>query len=310
MKTVLILPYFGNFDKLFPLWLKSCGNNKNVDFIIFTDDRREFPYPPNVFVHYMEFVELRDRIQRMYDFKISLETPYRLCNFKPAYGDIFAEYIQDYDAWGFCDNDLIFGRITRFFPKRTTKRFKIGLYGHLMVLPNDERTRTLYKYGGAYKIAFSTPQQLFFDEETFPKILSKHGYMEYSLKIADLRPRVKRMNVLNEPGREWINHRHAFAFIDGRLLRYYIDMDGKIKNEEYCYIHFLKRPIIVPDDIDSNCAIAIVPNKVINIWGGEKYHYHLSESTTKVASSGVIGKTVSSGIILSNVSKTELTKTA
>ena len=85
IKIAFILPYFGKFDKLFPLWLISCKWNSNIDWLIFTDDETMYDYPTNVKVHYMNFADLRKKIQSLYDFPISLDSPYRLCNFKPAY---------------------------------------------------------------------------------------------------------------------------------------------------------------------------------------------------------------------------------
>ena len=42
----------------------------------------------------MTFESLRNRIQKLYDFKISLEKPYKLCDYKPAYGEIFKPEIS------------------------------------------------------------------------------------------------------------------------------------------------------------------------------------------------------------------------
>ena len=38
--------------------------------------------------------EIREKIQSKFDFKISLEEPYKLCDYKPAYGYIFEEFIR------------------------------------------------------------------------------------------------------------------------------------------------------------------------------------------------------------------------
>ncbi len=37
-KIVVIGVYFGNFPEYMNLWLKSCEFNKEIDFIIFTDN--------------------------------------------------------------------------------------------------------------------------------------------------------------------------------------------------------------------------------------------------------------------------------
>ena len=43
MTTILyIVPYFGKFPRLFPVWLHSCANNPTVNWLILTDDKRDF----------------------------------------------------------------------------------------------------------------------------------------------------------------------------------------------------------------------------------------------------------------------------
>lgn len=265
MKIAFILPYFGKFDRLFPLWLESCRNNPDVDWFVFTDDKTPQGYPINVHVNYMRFEDLREIFQSRFDFPISLNSPYRLCNFKPAYGELFADYLDGFDAWGFCDNDMIYGNICKFLPASHSDKFKFGRYGHLTMIPNTAEGRTIYRYAGAYKIAFSTPQPLYFDEDSFTKILLKNDYSEYPLHIADFMPRIKNFEVLNEPGCEWKNKAHCFVWHDGILKRYYISKNDTIEQEEYAYIHFLKRPMEVAEGIDTDKPLVIIPNKIFNM---------------------------------------------
>lgn len=115
-KVIIILPYFGKFDSLFTFWLQSCAYNNTIDFLVITDDKTKYNYPQNVKVVYDTFVHLREEIQLLYDFKISLETPYRFCNFRPAYGEIFQNYLEGYDFWGFSDCDNVVWRYYEVHP--------------------------------------------------------------------------------------------------------------------------------------------------------------------------------------------------
>jgi hypothetical protein len=67
--------------------------------------------PLNVAVQLCEFEDLAKRIRRHFEFEISLERPYKLCDFRPAFGEIFADELTGYDFWGHSDLDLDFGRI-------------------------------------------------------------------------------------------------------------------------------------------------------------------------------------------------------
>lgn len=265
IKIAFILPYFGKFDKLFPLWLISCKWNSHIDWLIFTDDETKYDYPANVKVHCMNFAYLQKKIQSLYDFPIALDSPYRLCNFKPAYGEIFEEYLKGYNAWGFCDNDMIYGQILSNLPSNLYGNYKVGKFGHLSFIPNTYKSNRLYRVGDAYRIAFETPRPLFFDEGCFMKILSKFDYKEYSLHIADLLPRVKQHVVLNEDGREWMNKAHCFVWDKGKLWRYFVTKENTIEKEEYIYIHFLKRPMEVDENVNISKPIVIVPNRILNM---------------------------------------------
>lgn len=220
--------------------------------------------PLNVKIYFTTFEEVREKIQSHYDFSISLNSPYRLCNFKPAYGEIFQSYLEGYDAWGYCDTDMIFGRIEDFIPNMKSSNFHIGRAGHLSIFPNNERTNTLYRYKDAYKLAFSINEPLFFDEDTFLKILSVNGYVCHDLKIANLVPRHKRF-YLKQTDYGQNEYKHIFFWNKGVLYRYFLDSENKMKQEEYGYIHFLKRPMEVSPHIDWERPLAIVPNAVFNI---------------------------------------------
>lgn len=265
MKIAVILPYFGRFDSLFPLWLNSCKANADIDWFVFTDDSRTFDYPSNVKVKIMSFEDLQHRVQALYDFRIDLSTPYRLCNFKPAYGEIFEEYIKDYDAWGYCDNDMLYGNLANVLKFDLPSLYKVGEYGHFSFIKNTKESRRLYRYHDAYKTVFATSRPLFFDEGLFQSILSVHGYKELPMKIADFMPRLFHHVVLNEEGREWMNERHCFVWFEGRLWRYYADKNDMVQREEYDYIHFLKRPMSIADDLDMEKPLVIIPNEILNM---------------------------------------------
>ena len=58
---------------------------------------------------------IKQQVQKMFDFPIYLDHPYKLCDYKPAYGYIFPEYTKGYDYWGHCDmTDCIFGNLRKF----------------------------------------------------------------------------------------------------------------------------------------------------------------------------------------------------
>ena len=65
LKKALIIPYFGTFNNYFELWLKSCEYNKDIDWLIFTDDKTDYTYPSNVHVYYTTFEKIKERINTL-----------------------------------------------------------------------------------------------------------------------------------------------------------------------------------------------------------------------------------------------------
>lgn len=131
----LVILYFGKLPNYFEFWLSSCKYNKTINFLLFTDDKTKYDYPDNVNVKYTSFEEIRKIIQSKFDFKISLDTPYKLCDYKPAYGYIFNEYLSKFNFWGHCDLDVIFGNLRKFLPEKILMNYdKIGKYRSFFIV--------------------------------------------------------------------------------------------------------------------------------------------------------------------------------
>lgn len=247
-KIAYVLPYFGKFPSGFEFWLMSCEQNPTIDWLIFTDDYTTYNYPKNVIVHYCEFKDIKERIQKIYDFKISLERPYKLCDFKPAYGEIFAEELREYDFWGHCDLDMVWGNIRKFITDDILENYeKIGNQGHSTLYKNTPevniRYRTYVNGTVDYRTVYSTDKGYAFDEPPMEEIyhalkipyydtvnyihLKKYDYGFF-------------MDLLPE-SEGYKNKYQVFTWKDGNITRYYIHNE-KIETEEYMYLHYWCRP--------------------------------------------------------------------
>ena len=129
-KIAFINAYFGKLPEDLDMYFFSCKMNPTIDWYIVTDDRKELKVPPNVKIIYMQFSEVRERMQKLFPFPISLERPYKLCDYKPCYGLAFADYLSGYDFWGHCDLDIIFGDIRAFLTSDILSKYeRIGMQG-------------------------------------------------------------------------------------------------------------------------------------------------------------------------------------
>jgi hypothetical protein len=115
MQIVFLICWQGAYPWYFPYFLQSCRYNPTVDFLIFTNQSdAQLDLPANVKIISCSIGQFKADASRRLGFEVSVESGYKLCDFKPAYGYIFHDYIKEYDFWGYCDVDVIFGNIRAF----------------------------------------------------------------------------------------------------------------------------------------------------------------------------------------------------
>lgn len=267
---VLILPYFGKLPNYFDFFIKSCENNKGkVDFLIFTD--ANFESRDNIKVVQIEWKEFCSLIQNKFDFEISLNYPYKLCDFKPTYGYVFQDYVKDYRWWGHCDCDLIWGDFNLLKPFINEKYDRIGIWGHLSIYRNEDKVNEYFKNLTSdkipdYKKVYKSNLNYGFDEFSGMNILLKENNIPVCEErlfddiIFYTKNFFSRRKILN------FNPRHStpmiFRYNQGTLIRYSY-LNGKWIEDESLYIHLQKRNMeILTKDYESYW---IVPNKFLPI---------------------------------------------
>lgn len=280
MKSIAyIVPYFGKFPNTFQLWLNSCKNNETVNWLIFTDDRRTFHYPENVKTCYMSFDEIKEKIQSCFDFDIVLETPYKLCDYRTAYGYIFSDYLKGYDFWGYCDVDLLWGNIRKFITDDVLISYvKIGFQGHSTLYLNKpsvneyfmEETNELPNY----REIFTSNQSYFFDEDIINKLYHIKGIPYFTETVfAHLNKYEPAFYLGHLPEEDaFKNYRQVFTLENGTLTRCYLD--HVISKEEFMYIHFFCRnmSLEIQDNL-TNKRLMIVPNQIYEYDGDVTIEY-------------------------------------
>lgn len=280
-KCALLIAYFGSFNEYFSLFLKSCEKNPSFQWIIFTDCTKEYDYPSNVEIVKMSFQQVKARAEEKFGFKVSMETPYKLCDYKPVYGFLFEEYLEGYEYWGHCDCDLIFGNLEKLLTPLLEDNYdKLFAAGHLTIYKNnpENNRRFMKEYNGKclYKEAFTTNEIYAFDEDcrdnyNVHSIFLQDGAKVYQ-KDMSMNPTISCAKFVRAYYDEKI---HNFVKEDYKKARYYWDNGSVIRlhltendfeKTEFLYIHLQMRKM--RNKIKSmDSVIEILPDRFINVAG-------------------------------------------
>ena len=275
-KTILIIPYFGKLKSYFPLFLQSCKFNPNINWLFLTDNEIE-NLPQNVIVKKMTFEELKRLIKSKLDFEFCLEEPYKLCDFKPAYGLIFEDLICDYGYWGYCDCDLVFGNLDVFLKPFTKSGYdKIFAAGHLTLYKNTtENNRRFLGTTEENAFVYNTHKTLGFDEPFFKQRNVHEIFLNSGATVCEkdysANPAVRKEQFVlmkydaNE--RAFIEQPYRktmYIWEEGHIKGLYVE-DGMLKEEEYIYMHFQNRNMQMEPSQAENAwdKYYIVPNRFI-----------------------------------------------
>lgn len=240
----IISCYYGELPSYYGKWLESCGRNNYIDFIFITDCKTiDYNVPDNVAIKHIPLEKLKSLIEEKISLKPCIESAYKLTDFKVAYGKIFEDMLIGYSYWGYCDIDLIFGNIGHFLNQEVLSDYdKFYKWGHFTVYRNNETNKMLYtKPGGVfhYREVFSKKNFYSFDEQAGMIAIAKHNGVStyYEEDCADISYRINRLTAARQKNYEY----QVFYSEDGSIYRAFIDADGKVRVQEYMYIHFSKR---------------------------------------------------------------------
>ncbi|ARN63889.1 hypothetical protein BMS97_00490 [Leuconostoc mesenteroides subsp. mesenteroides] len=262
LKKIFIIPYFGQLPNYFYVWLSTAEKNNTFDFLIVTDQNVK-SNSENVKVIKSSFKSLQEKFSEILGDEIVLDSPYKLNDYRPAFGFVFSDIVKNYDYWGFTDVDTILGKLDDFYTDEYIMQFeRIGIRGHLQLFRNEKNVNMKFLTRTTPGFNFSTVQKykfpMHFDEEwginhvfNNTDILSSN----LNLSVADVSPKHYNFIDLNRPLEVVI-----YEYSHGKLIE--ISKSGK--KTLVPYAHFQKRKLNIECGIDYNNFL-VVPNKIVNI---------------------------------------------
>lgn len=243
--------YYGKLPDYFDIFLQTVGRNPFMDFLFVTDEatvKKLGSAPGNFRIIILPFEKLKERVASMFPFKIKLGSPYKLCDYKFAYGDIFREEFSPYGFFGWNDIDVILGDMKKFLSDEVLKNDVIGSLGHFTLMRNTEKFISLYKESDSsrngatsYKDAFTRRESCYFDElYGFNKMTYNLSHYDLSESVADIMPYKSDFYCFHreEEGS------FILGYEDGKLYKLFKD-----RKEEVAYAHMQKRAFKVEEGI-------------------------------------------------------------
>lgn len=170
-KIALVMPYYGALPPYFNFFLRSL-EGKNLDVLFFSDLVVE-KHPENFKPIRMTFDEFKRLAAEKLGVPVRLDSPKRLCDFKPMYGKIFEECLTGYDWWAFGDCDLVcgneFNALLTDVEKSDVEVFsleKLFCCGPFCFVRNTDANNVLFKNVSGWQAAVQSASQknIGFDE--------------------------------------------------------------------------------------------------------------------------------------------------
>lgn len=270
-KIVFIVPWFGKLREDFYFWLKSVEMNPTIDFLIFTDQHIHIKTSPSrhirIFNTQLSFIEQLAR-ERIWEGCI-ISKPYKLCDYKVAYGEIFQDYIKGYDFWRHCDMDMIFGDIRHFITDELLSKYdRIGVDGFFTLFRNTSEINSIYRKAGDIKKIFTDQKPFGFDEWGIDQTGTAHYWINnlnnrlntekffdnlapYHYGFVSGTVKKFKLGITNI----------MFSFENGKLYRYGTK-DGYMVKDETLYVHLQKRCVYAETAVDNYFSI-IPPGRYI-----------------------------------------------
>jgi hypothetical protein len=244
MRSILIIPYFGRLPNYFDLWLHTASLQKKFDFLIVTNNSPRPTSFDNIKWIEMSFSSFKIRLNELGINSSNIKQPYKICDLRPAFAIIFNKEVANYEYWGYCDLDMIFGDLHPIYEKLVNLNpDKIGLKGHFTLFKNDKRLNELWRRknpdGLSMFEALETSFPCHFDEVGINEIFIH--FQCYIINLTCFFDVGYHANCFYDmsPSVFHKNSRIYFEYIDKKIFTF--DQEGAGSPNQVCYVHFQKR---------------------------------------------------------------------
>lgn len=252
-KIGIVILYFGKLPENMETFLMSCGKNKSINWLIFTDQPFEqFTSAfDNVNFFKSSLTQVKEKIIDLTGIQsIELNHAYKISDYKPLYGEVFADKLIEFDYWGYSDIDVVYGNLMKFIQTGIEQNFdKIGAWGHLTLIRNctsvNERYKLPITVNGEEHFLFrdevsQTAKICHFDESDGINIIyQQHNFKTFNNPDLVNDILFENLDLLTNDKR--FNSRKSCYVWDKGKARFFYKRNNKVFDHEYGYFHFQKR---------------------------------------------------------------------
>lgn len=167
-KVLFLVPFFGQKPKYFDYFLQSLVDQP-FDLLLVTNIEI-LEVSNNVFVQQSSFELFSKKIEVQLGYACEIDKPYKLCDYRPAFGEIFSAELNGYDFWGSIDTDVIVGNFKKFINDALLDEIDIysgrskRISGSFFMVRNKPFCNQLYKRSKDWDKIIKTSRYLGFDE--------------------------------------------------------------------------------------------------------------------------------------------------
>ena len=246
----IVIPYFGKWPPWFSFFLRSCYENSQISWLLFSDCGVPKQCPPNVRVVDTSFEGYCSLVSSRLGLKFAPASTRKLCDIKPVLGELHSEHLVGSRFWAFGDIDVIYGDLegyllSRCFGERdVTSLHARRLSGHLTVLRNDVEINGAFRRVKNWKAMLECDRHVAFDEKAFSRVFLRYKnsprWVQSLARKCDpwlTRASFEEAHTTPDAKVQWIDGSHDFPRVwnwsRGRLWN---DFDDSTC---YPYLHFM-----------------------------------------------------------------------
>ena len=166
----LITCYMGPLPNYFSYFISSCRKNKDIHFVVISDSVEESKNIDNVQLIKLNLSQLSELSSLKLQTTVKVANAWKINEYKPAFGVIFDDIVKDYDFWGWCDLDIIWGNVRSFLTSDLLNKYDVIVpkdkwtAGHFTLFRNNNNNNNLFRLNEDVIALFNSEKYYAFEE--------------------------------------------------------------------------------------------------------------------------------------------------